>query len=630
MGVINQLSVEISNKIAAGEVVERPASVVKELVENAIDAGANVISVEIEHGGASFIRITDNGCGMTAEDAGICFLRHATSKIKTADDLDAIFTLGFRGEAMSSIGAVSRVELFTKRPQDDAGTAVTFYGGELISCEQTGAADGTTIVVRDLFYNTPARMKFLKKDATEAGYISEMMTRFILSHPEISFRLIKDGKEQYFTPGDSSLVNAVYAVYGRDYAKASIEVDYEMDSVRVTGVVGKGEAARANRGYQSYFVNKRYIKNPIITRAVEDAYKNQIMIGKFPMAALNIELDPQNIDINVHPTKLEVKFSEEQSIYRAVYHAVKNAIYALPQVPEIERVPEPEAEEKPQPVIPREATGWESAKMPSQRGGFGAYERKTPPVYTVQKPAEKPPVVTDNNFRKKYNDEYFRRKQETLSGIGDTPSLELRSQQQEVRGIENLPREFRVIGQLFKTYIIVEEGDSMLLIDQHAAHERIKYEELKKQLAARAITPQTLLEPVEVSLSPVELELLTEHSDALLKLGFDSEIRDGKCVVSTVPSPMDEDEIKAVFVELLTALGDGRAEVINKTKERLTYTIACKAAIKANHRFTELEMYSLVREVFELENNINTCPHGRPIVIKMTKKEIEKEFGRTL
>ena len=649
MGVINQLPVELSNKIAAGEVVERPASVIKELVENSIDAGATVISVEIEHGGSSFMRVTDNGSGMSGEDARLCFLRHATSKIKTASDLNAIYTLGFRGEAMSSIGAVSKIMLTTKRSEDEAGTEVTFCGGELIDCCEAGAADGTTIVVRDLFYNTPARMKFLKKDATEAGYIADIMTRFILAHPEISFRFIKDGKEQYFTPGDNDIKNALYAVYGREYAKAAIEVDYELEGIHITGIAGKGESARANRGYQSFFINRRYIKSPVITRAVEEAYKNQIMIGKFPMAALNIEIDPHNIDINVHPTKLEVKFSDEGGVYRAVYHAVKNAIYSLPHVPEIERVtPEPEPEPAP---IPKEAEKWDTAKLPAQKGGFGAYERK--PVFIPggnlpeRKPIEnffpakrdypkqdipqqpKKPAEFVGFASNEEKDEYFRRRQEELSGIGDAPLSELRTQQEQVHGIAELPRNFRVIGQLFATYILVEEDDSLLLIDQHAAHERIKYEELKKQLAGRKITAQVLMVPVPVQLSPVEESLFEEHKDALDELGFEAEAKDGKFFITAVPSPMDEDELVNLFVELLTKLGENREEVIGKAKERLTYTIACKAAIKANHKFTDLEMYELVRRVFELPN-INTCPHGRPIVIKMTKKELEREFGRTL
>lgn len=637
MGVINLLPQEVSDKIAAGEVVERPASVVKELVENSIDAGATKISVEIQNGGRSFIRVTDNGCGMSMEDAKLCFVCHATSKVKTAADLDAIYTLGFRGEALASIGAISNVNLITKRPQDEAGTSIQFDGGKMESCCEAGAENGTTIIVTNLFFNTPARLKFMKRDATEAGYIADYICRFILAHPEISFRFIKDGKEQYFTPGDNSIINAMYAVYGREYAKAAIEVDYEAEGIRVSGLIGKGETARANRGYQSFFINHRYIRSAEITRAVEDAYKNQIMIGKFPVAALNIEIDPHNIDINVHPTKLEVKFSTDSRVYYVVYHAVKNALYALPHLPEIERKPTPEVEEEPN-ILPREAAAWESVKLPSQKGGFSAYEKKNIPKqhYTPEKSVPKasaePKSESDSqpfSYEIKEDKQSFIDRQMQITAIDDGPLSELRSEQKRIRGIHNLPHNFRVIGQLFSTYILVEQDDSLLMIDQHAAHERLKYEELKAELAKRRITPQMLIMPVPVELSPVERALYDEHCDALLELGFETEEKEGRFYIKSVPSPMDEEELVGLFVELLTQLGENRAEVIGKTKERLTYTIACKAAIKANHKFSEPEMYELVCRVLEMEN-INTCPHGRPIIIKMTKKEIEKEFGRTL
>ena len=629
MGVINELSTEISNKIAAGEVVERPASVVKELVENAIDAGANVITVEIENGGTGFIRVSDNGCGMTGDDAKKCFLRHATSKIKTASDLDAIYTLGFRGEALSSIGAVSDVELVTKRPEDLVGTRIFFSGGALIKNEEAGTADGTTIVVKNLFFNTPARMKFLKKDATEAGYVADIMTRFILAHPEISFKLTKDSKEVYYSPGDNSLKNALYCVYGREYAKAVIDVDYEMDGIKISGVIGKSETARANRGYQSFYVNKRYIKSPAITRALEEAYKNQIMIGKFPMAVLNVEVNPAEIDINVHPTKLEVKFSDDSLVYRVVYHGVKNALYAISYVPEVERAePEPTPEPEPTAVLPRQASGWEGAKTPTQRGGFVHYERKMPePSFTPVK-SEKY-VQETAAFTQKGNYEYFETKRETASGIGDVPASELREQREAVRGIEELPRNFRIVGQLFDTYILVEKDDSLLMIDQHAAHERLKYEELKSELAKRTVTPQKLIAPVPVELSPTEKVMAGDNREKLMELGFETEEKKGEMYITAVPSPMDEESLIGVFVELVTAFGDNKQNVIDAAKERLTYTIACKAAIKANRKLGEVEMYALVNKVFDMEN-INTCPHGRPIVIKMTKKEIEKEFGRTL
>ncbi len=619
MGVINQLSVDISNKIAAGEVVERPASVVKELVENAIDAGADVISVEIEGGGTGFVRVTDNGSGMTKEDAVLCFSRHATSKISKAADLEAIFTLGFRGEALSSIGAVSRIELFTKKRDNADGTKVTFEGGELLEVQDTGTADGTSIIIRDLFYNTPARMKFLKKDATEAGYIADIMSRFILAHPEISFRLTRDGKEIYFTPGDSSLQNAVYSVYGRDYAKNIIDVDYELDGVKVTGCVGKSENARANRGYQSFFVNSRYIKSPAVTRAVEDAYKNQLMVGKFPMAVLNIELDPASVDINVHPTKLEVKFSNDQSVFLAVHHAVKNALYSINQIPEITKsAPEEDVFQ-----LPKEARGWEGTKTPTQHGGFVHYERfdkKAPASDTPKKPIEDfLPKRNISEGAEEFAFDFKPRESDVL--FFDAPK------EQPMAGLRNFPHDIRIIGQLFSTYILAELDGQLAIIDQHAAHERLKFEELKKELANRPISPQYLIAPIPLELSPLELSLFEEHSASLERLGFVGEVRKDEFFITAVPSPDDEDTILSTITELLTAFSENRQDVISAAKERLTHTIACKAAIKANHNLSTAEMLSLVSQVLAMEN-INTCPHGRPIIIRLSKMEIEKMFGR--
>lgn len=626
MGVINQLSLEISNKIAAGEVVERPASVVKELVENAIDAGATAISVELEKGGISFLRVTDNGSGMVKEDATLCFSRHATSKIKTAEDLDAIYTLGFRGEALSSIGAVSRIEMFTKKRDASAGTRVVFEGGQLLSVEEAGAADGTSIIVKDLFYNTPARMKFLKKDVTEAGYVSDIVLRFILAHPEISFRLIRDGREVYSTSGDGSLKNALYSVYGREYAKAVIDIDLEINNIRITGVAGKSETSRPNRAYQSFFVNGRYIKSPAITRAVEEAYKNQIMIGKFPMAVIKIEINPQQIDINVHPTKMEVKFSDEGEIYRAVYHAVKNALYSTVEYPEIERNPEPvrtftfapEPERKPTPAY--EPYKGASGTFSPARHQEPSEEKKCAELYEIMKAdAEalrdvkyEPPVKAVREEKDPFSHTF----------------LEVEESVAERMRIVPEERTWRIIGQLFRTYILVEEGDSLLLIDQHAAHERIKYEELKGSLKERKISAQYLAIPLPVELSETEKEAYEEHKDELSLLGFEAEMGDEPSITA-VPAADGTDDLSAAFLELLTAFSENRQDIIDSKKERLLYTIACKAAIKANSYRSEAELEALVGAVFALDN-INTCPHGRPIVIKMTKKEIEKEFGRTL
>ena len=663
MGIINILPKDVSNKIAAGEVVERPASVIKELVENAIDAKANKITVEIKKGGATYMRVTDNGKGMSEEDARVCFLRHATSKIKTSEDLDAIYTLGFRGEALSSIGAVAKVTLYTKK-SDGNGVCVTCEGGEILSSDEAGLPDGTTMVVENLFFNTPARAKFLKKDATEAGYITDIITKFIFAHPEISFKLIINGKEQLFSAGDNKIENAIYTVYGRDYAKGSLNVEYESENIKVTGMVGKGNIARPNRSYQSFFVNRRYIKSPLIIRAVEEAYKNQIMIGKFPMAILNIEINPGFIDINVHPTKMEVKFSDERQVYQAVYYAVKNALYALPNVPAIEKeekadnflgipldvMKAPQSEKhnprenpflkKPEnteikkvnlvveptkKVVYKESFITEEIKEKLDKIEQTIPRAKISDVTTKEEPKEE-----EVKTQFKETEEKTEVVQEVIAQVVEQPKTivpeEPKAEEPETEVV--FDEYFEVVGQLFDSYIIIEKDDKMLMIDQHAAHERLKYEELLKDMQNHDIMSQMLLEPVTVRLSGEEMGAYEENEAVFNALGFESEIFGSDTVlIRSVPGEVAWGEVEELFVELLTQSKNLKNELITEKNQRLIYTIACKSAIKANHRMQKSEMEALARSVFALKN-INTCPHGRPIVISMSKKEIEKEFKR--
>lgn len=720
MGIIHILDTEISNKIAAGEVVERPLSIVKELVENSIDAGATNISVEIRNGGISYIRVTDNGCGMSEDDAKTCFLRHATSKIQSEEDLDSIYTLGFRGEALSSIGAVTRVTLYTKRTEDEAGTCVTCEGGEILAAKDAGAPDGTVIEVRDLFYNTPARLKFLKKNTTEGGYIQDIIGRLAFAHPEISFRLIRDGKEVIFTSGDNRLMNVVYAVYGKDYARNMLDVDYEFNGIRVTGVIGKGTLVRANRNNETFFVNRRYIKSALMIRALEEAYKNQIMISKFPTAVLNVELDASSVDINVHPTKLECKFSNEQEIYQAVYHAVKTALYALPNVPEIERGEKKTAEsvfkaETGRQSSMEEAFAAASSKnivKPANEFKFTTQKRdkikmwdfipkaedapaekktENPEIRSGMRPAlrsitdelptaaavpasepvkvEKPVVETDADISAPQG----RESEKTVDGgegdvfamldfaiqrakNGKTSRIRVREGGGEAQNEtpeyidewqdfyreaneayrgnkqkeENIFADgcFRVIGQVFDTYILVEKNERLLMIDQHAAHERLNFEALKRDMENRSVTSQMLLIPAEVHLNGEEAAVFEENSEMLYDMGFDAELKDNNVVeIKAVPGDMGCSDAEDAFVELLSQLTDMKNDVITNDYQRLLYTIACKASVKANMEMTIQEMEHLVSRVFALEN-INTCPHGRPIVISMSKKEIEKEFKR--
>lgn len=684
MGKIHVLSSEVSNKIAAGEVVERPSSVIKELVENSIDAGATLISVEIKKGGSIYMRVSDNGSGMSEEDAKICFLRHATSKVQTSSDLDAIYTLGFRGEALSSIGAVAEVELFTKRHEDETGVCVTCKGGEILSSDEAGIPDGTSILVENLFFNTPARRKFLKKDTTEAGYITDIMTRFIFAHPEISFKLIIDNKEKLFSPGDNSLENSVYTVYGRDYAKGTIPVEYESDGIKVTGLIGKGTLARPKRNYQSFFVNKRYITSRTIIAALENAYKNQIMIGKFPMAILNIEINPSLIDINVHPTKLEVKFSDEKAVYNAVYYGVKNALYEIPNVPKIERTSDEFKRDTPKGQLNLSDLAVALPKTMTKRPETTAYNPREnhflknngdtkKDVDSDNKINEVRDTKTQNNFVSPKPD-FIKPKQPEISytrtvslespkaeisGILPKKEVEVKTEEVQKQNVtetepvktepikEEKPTEqkaeteipkreetvfvdeyFEIVGQVFNSYIIAEKGDEMMIIDQHAAHERLKYEELKKDIASKRVASQMLIEPVIVNLTGSEMTAYRDSKQLFDDIGFESEeFGDDAVIVRSVPGEVELGEVEPLVLELVAQGEELRKELITEKNERLLYTIACKSAVKANMRMSKIEMETLVRNVLRLKN-INTCPHGRPIIVTMSKKELEKEFKR--
>lgn len=684
MGIIHILDTEVSNKIAAGEVVERPLSVVKELVENSIDAGATSITVEIRGGGAEYVRVTDNGCGMSHDDAKICFLRHATSKIATGDDLDAIYTLGFRGEALSSIGAVAKVKIYTKRREDTDGVCVSCEGGEILSSDASGVPDGTIIEVCDLFYNTPARKKFLKKAATEGGYISDIISRFVFAHPEISFKLIRDGKEIIFSAGDNKLINTVYAIYGKDYAKNMLEVDYEYNGIHIVGVIGKGTLSRANRNYQTFLVNKRYVKSALMIKALEEAYKNQIMISKFPTAILNIELPADKVDINVHPTKLECKFEDEQIIYQAVYHSVKSALYALPNIPEIERkcenVGTDRVEEKPSKSLEdifreklREAEIKKERMFTPQRAeqivmpsNTNQTRQEQTAIPSDEQPVNQPEISQSANDKiqfasentlmsderignskidafsmidfamehSKKNKEGLDVKSPSASGGEKRENIDWREYLKNMRTDEEKSEksyfkgDFRVIGQLFDTYILIEKDDAMLMIDQHAAHERLNYEALKVEIEQSGVTSQMMIEPITVHMQPSELTVYLENKDLFSQLGFDISVtKDGDVEIAAGPGDVSYSSIEPLFLELLTQAEEMKQQVIGAKKLRLLYTISCKASIKANMKMSELEMTRLAQRVFNLKN-INTCPHGRPIVIAMTKKEIEKNFKR--
>jgi len=604
MQKINVLDQRVANMIAAGEVVERPASVIKELVENAVDAGARSITVEIKNGGISYIRVSDDGCGISPEDAVTAFQRHATSKIRNVKDLESILTLGFRGEALASIAAVSQVELITKTQDSDEGIYVSIQAGKVTEKKSIGCPQGTTLVVRNLFFNTPARMKFLKKDTTEAGYISDIIDRLVLGHPEISFRFINNGKEVIFTSGDNKLINCIYSLYGKDYAKSMLPVNYNENGIQVSGFAGKPDIARANRSMQSFFINGRYIKSNVLTYAVEEAYKNQLTVNKFPVAILHLNFNPSLVDVNVHPTKMEVKFSDEKQIYQAVYWAVKNALYARPNIPEMavpkKNIFEYKVSEKDIPIL---------------------FDKKS----HIQQEINTYTVAADQSINFQKSDI----KKNDISNEINNGEKEVEPEKSAVVQ-EGSSKQYKIIGQLFNTYILVEKDEEVLLIDQHAAHERLGYEKLLQRYKSRQIYPQTLLVPVVLQLSKVEMNIALENSAFFKAIGFEFEdFGNNSVMIREVPVTVDDSDIKNLFIEIIELLKNSKNEPITEKEYHALYTIACKAAVKANKNMHMKEMEQLVSDLLKLEN-INTCPHGRPIIISMSKYYIEKQFKRVM
>ncbi len=667
MGVIQVLDKSVADLIAAGEVVERPASVVKELIENAIDAGASSVCVEIRGGGISYIRVTDNGKGIAPEDVGVAFMRHATSKIACADDLAKIGTLGFRGEALCSIAAVAKVTMTTKTKNEPIATRVFVAGGEMEDVCEVGAPDGTTIEVENLFYNTPARMKFLKKDATEGGYVADIVQKFVLVNPHISFKFIQNGKQIFFSSGDNNMVNAIYTVYGKDYAANVIEMQYGEYPVRAYGFIGKSQISRPNRACQSFFVNGRYIKSKSITVALEEAYRNQLMGGKFPFAVICLEIAPEFMDVNVHPHKTEVKFSDEKKVFDTVYWAVKNALYQKPVVPQMQFTQKKDAYKLKEEATEEKSVQTELAEMPKAEKPVETAPEK--PKETVQDERQQTvPVQTLKAYKaqKAANEEAVQSAPQVLAEPDEVrfthtpapdkpmlvPDLQVAEEEEsvaaetateaavspeapaeaqlpaEAAGAKVAAQDYKIVGQLFSTYIILEKDDTMLMLDQHAAHERIRYEELKTLYDARAIARQCLLGGTVVTLSAAEFAYVTENKEALDALGFEYEEFGGTSVcLNTLPQQVSCEDAESVFTELVGQMMEHKRELISEQSLRALYTIACKSAIKANQTLGREEVYALIERVLALEG-INTCPHGRPIMVSMTKYEIEKQFKR--
>ena len=705
MAKIHVLDKHVAELIAAGEVVERPSSVIKELVENAIDAGATTISVEIQHGGITYMRVTDNGSGIAREDVPNAFLRNATSKVQSAEDLDGIGTLGFRGEALASICAVSRVTLLTRTQDELAGTSYQIEGGEETALEDVGCAQGSTVIVRDLFYNTPARMKFLKKDISEVNAVAGVMDRAALSHPEISFRFIRDHKETLSTPGDRQLKSCIYAVYGKDFTAGLIPVDYDYSGVKVRGFISKPSAVRPNRSMQHFFINGRFVKSKTAMVALEQAFKGSIMAGKFPSCVLHLSVSWEAVDVNVHPSKIEVRFLNEKPIFDAVYHGVKSALMAgdqrkemtlpkpnlAPPAPQIEQTRLPSAPAAGSVFNKREVLQ-ESTPKTAQAGGpsdflpngtFNYQDGKEfqspdtlpqaarkipvpygddePELYMPSKRQNTVPVVRDfisspfsflEENQVNLDSPTGGRIQEEGSALEEErPAITIEKAQAEIEeqsfpekepeppvgnNMEQEPpqafsppveKRQRLVGEAFRTYLILEYGDDeLLLIDKHAAHERILYEKLKKESGKSCA--QYLLEPIPVTLDKNEYAAVLENQNLFLEAGFEVEdFGAGTVLVRSAPLSLEQEDIASSVMEIAGHLLENKTDMSTEKLDWLYHNIACRAAVKAGQTGADQELVALAVALQE-NPEIRYCPHGRPVSISLKKREIEKQFGR--
>ncbi len=624
MADIALLDQDTINQIAAGEVVERPASVVKELLENSIDAGATAVTAEIKDGGIGLIRITDNGSGIRQNQIRTAFLRHTTSKIRTASDLTALKSLGFRGEALSSICAVARVELITKTRGELSGSRYLIEGGEERKLEEIGCPDGTTFLVRDLFFNIPARLKFLKSPMTEAGYIHDLVERLAVSHPDIAFTLIQNGRTLLHTSGNRNMKDVLYQIYGRDITSQLVPVSYEEDGASVSGYAGRPVISRGNRNFENYFINGRYIKSPILMRAIEDAYKPYTMTHKYPFTALHLTIDTAAMDVNVHPTKLEVRFSDSEFIYRLTERAVSRALSGLNLIPAVKpgtdapaARPEYKKEDIPEP-FERKRLGQAAKGSGTSAMAFPLpAQAKDTEIGKVQEILAQPAAYLPSILREKPESEIHQK---------ETPSP-VPVPVQEVLPFCEKP-DYRIVGQIFSTYWLVEVDDELYIIDQHAAHEKVLYEKTMKTLREKEFLSQTLSPPIILTLTPREEGVLAVHKGSLERLGFEIEPFGGReyCVTAY---PADQFGIagRDLLIELLDSLAEealtGTADII---LEKIA-SLSCKAAVKGNHTLSGEEAKSLIRDLMTLENPYH-CPHGRPVLISMSRHEIERKFKR--
>lgn len=630
MAQINILPKEIYQLIAAGEVVERPSSIVKEMIENSIDAKAENITVEIQNGGSTYIRITDDGCGIERSQVKKVFVPHATSKISAKEDLNAIGTLGFRGEAMASIAAVAKVELLTKSENENIGTRYEIVGGEEISLDDAGCPKGTTIVVRDIFFNTPARMKFLKKDVTEGNSVAGVVDRMAISHPEISFRFIRDGKQTLITSGNGDLKSAIYSVFGKEVSDGLIPVDYSYENMRISGFVSKPTASRKSRAMQFFFINERLVKSATAMAALEQAYKNSIMVGRFPMCVLNVEINPSQVDVNVHPAKIEVRFANEKPIFDLIYYGVKTAVEADRSVKEADFSPTLE-------------DVYSSVNVPARK------EQTYSARLDFFKKKEEPPVqqsfrtMTSGEFRQSLNSngQVYEDKEEIKNSTetvkkhfkdidiefeeksSDTPKAD--TSEKVVVSDEKETEEFTLIGEAFKTYLIVEIGKELYFIDKHAAHERMNFEKFKAQ---ETVETQMLLSPEAVNLTKEELSAFTENIDLVRKCGFEvEEFGEGSVLVRAVPSLVGDSDVKDLILEIAQKLLEHKTDIVPDKIDWIYHSASCRGAVKAGDYTSREEQELFVKKLLSMPE-IRYCPHGRPVFIKISRYDIEKQFGR--
>lgn len=668
MPKINVLPKSVAELIAAGEVVEKPASVVKELLENAIDSGADKITVEINSGGIKYIRVTDNGCGIDREDVRTAFLSHATSKIKESTDLNSIFTLGFRGEALASIAAVSRVNMLTRTADSPVGTAYVIEGGQEVSIDDAGCPVGTTIIVRDLFYNTPARMKFLKKDATEAGYVQDICLKIALSHPHISFRLIKDGKQVLFTPGDGKLISAIHSALGKEFADTLIPLSYSFEGLSAEGYISLPSFSRVNRNQQFFYINGRFVKIPVGASALDTAYKNSIMVGKFPACVINISIPPETVDVNVHPAKTEVRFSDEKRIFSLIFHAAQSSLAKFDAPSSVALsgdiaaknknaykanfINESKAEEG-EDLFSRAAKEKtetlakmaEIEKRIEEKNPEDSLDKtlrlRTPTIALDYKGYNNPDeFLLKSNTKAKIDSNKENLRFEISEDITDEPLIDLTqkfesaSKQAETKN-ENGPAPEKkaeikdtpvIIGEAFNTYIIAEMKGKLLLIDKHAAHERMIYNKLKENLFG--YSSQLLMSPVKIDLGPREYNAVIDNLELLKKAGFDvSDFGDGSVLVRSCPVDLLSADIRELFEEIADNLASSPNMISSEKIDKIYHSAACKSAIKSGKSISKYEMAEIVDRVLN-DNNIRYCPHGRPVMIELTKNELEKLFGR--